>query len=110
MKRNTLRDDKKKKEVKTIADLLSIYKTSMVKRKERSHFGILMKKTMDNFLEGYGSILNISGIDQTPDPYFASSDRAKIQGDWENICNDLRVAMVNYDKILVNGNKEKTRK
>ena len=69
-----------------------------------------MKKNMASFLEGYGSILNISGIDQTPDPYFASSDGAKIQGDWENICNDLRVAMVNYDKILVNGNKEKTRK
>lgn len=108
MKRNTLRDMKKKKKAITFADLRSIYKTS--KSKERSTLGILMKKTMDNFLEGYGSILNISGIDQTPDPYFASSDRAKIQGDWENICNDLRVAMVNYDKILVNGNKEKTRK
>lgn len=110
MKRITLRENMKKKKTITMLVLRSIFKTSMEKRKERTSLGFLMKKNMASFLEGYGSILNISGIDQTPDPYFASSDSAKIQGDWENISNDMRVAMVNYDKILVNGNKEKTRK
>jgi hypothetical protein len=93
MKRNTLRDKKKKKAI-TFAVL-----SGTGNSEKRSILGILLKKKMASFLEGYGSILNISGIDQTPDPYFACSDGERMRGDWESIGNDFRVAMVNYEKI-----------
>ena len=57
-----------------------------------------MKNKLKNFLEGYGSTLNIFGTSEKEEE--KQTDAEKLYGDWAAIGNDMRKVMSVFDTKL----------
>lgn len=101
-----IRNLKQKKERNIVVRTISGNEGNM-RGKRKTLFTV--KKATRSFLEGFGSVLDISGGSHVTDPYFLSSDTDRLRGDWERIGKDLRAAMNNYDNLYGHEKQGKAR-